>query len=349
MNSDSPPATFPISPASDEAIARAARALRDGDLVAFATETVYGLGANALNASAVARIFAAKGRPATNPLIVHAASTSGAREVVAQWPDAAEVLACAFWPGPLTLVLPRRAEVPDAVTAGLNSVGVRVPNHALAQRLLEAAGVPVAAPSANRSEAVSPTGAAHVQLSLGAFLDPARDMILDGGRCGVGIESSVLDLTHATPVLLRPGGVSQPEIEAAIGPIQLARAPETAGEPHASPGMSARHYAPRARAVRFLSRQALRHATRKYLPTRLGLLLLSAPPLDAVEMAAFETRALPPEPEGYAREFYAALHLLDGAGCEEIWIEMPPDEPRWQAVRDRITRATVEGAAEEEE
>ena len=221
-----------------ESIARAAALIRAGRLVAFPTETVYGLGANALDAAAVERIFAAKGRPRTSPLIVHVDSIEMARGLAARWPDAAETLARRYWPGPLTLVVPKRPQIPDIVTAGLPTVGLRMPAHPAALALIRAAGVPIAAPSANRYTELSPTIAGHVPASL-------ADYVLDGGPARVGIESTVLSLVDA-PALLRPGVIPLPEIEALIGPVQVARAPgwEGATGAHPSPGMHPRHYRP---------------------------------------------------------------------------------------------------------
>ena len=208
-----------VSPTSPEAatIARAAALLGQGRLVCFPTETVYGLGANALDPAAVNRIYEAKGRPAHNPLIVHVADAAAAQRLVTAWPEAAERLAAKWWPGPLTLVLPKSREVPTEVTAGLGTVAIRVPAHPVALALLKAAGVPVAAPSANRSGELSPTTAEHVQRSLGDLVP----MILDAGPTTVGIESTVIDLSDRAPVLLRPGMVTREEIEALIGPVTL--------------------------------------------------------------------------------------------------------------------------------
>ncbi|HTU92605.1 MAG TPA: L-threonylcarbamoyladenylate synthase, partial [Gemmataceae bacterium] len=228
-----------------EALAEAARVLRGGGLVAFPTETVYGLGANALDASAVARIFAAKGRPANNPLIVHVANAGEARNVVADWPASAALLAEYFWPGPLTLVLPKRDTVPDVVTAGGPTVAVRVPAHPVAQALSRAADLPIAAPSANRSTELSPTRAEHVLRGL----DGRIEMLLDGGPTSGGIESTVLDLTATPPRLLRPGLIGVAEIEAVIGSLarvcSLTVAVQNSPQPLPSPGMMPRHYAPR--------------------------------------------------------------------------------------------------------
>ncbi|MDQ6611671.1 MAG: L-threonylcarbamoyladenylate synthase, partial [Gemmatimonadota bacterium] len=225
-------------------IHRAAQILKNGGLVAFPTETVYGLGAHALNAEAVRKIFEAKGRPAWNPLIVHVANADRARALTASWPASAELLANAFWPGPLTLVLPKRDVVPDVVTAGLAAVGVRVPSHGVALALINALDGPIAAPSANRFTELSPTTAQHVQGGLGQRVD----MILDGGPCDVGIESTVLDLTTDTPTLLRPGVISHDQIVSVLGRDVrvLQHATDVEGESRLSPGRTERHYAPRA-------------------------------------------------------------------------------------------------------
>lgn len=227
-------------------IAEAARLIRAGELVAFPTETVYGLGADATNARAVAKIFEAKGRPQFNPLISHVPDATEARRLV-QWSDAADRLAAHFWPGPLTLVLMRSSDCPIALlaTAGLDTVAIRAPAHPMAQELIRAAGVPIAAPSANRSGSISPTRAEHVAESLGDKVA----MILDGGPCEVGVESTVLDLTTEPPTLLRPGGATREAIEAAIGPIALSGAVPTGDAPRTSPGQLQSHYAP-ARPVR---------------------------------------------------------------------------------------------------
>lgn len=302
-------------PEPEPLIRSAAEILRRGGLVAFPTETVYGLGADATNPAAVAKIFAAKGRPGTNPLIVHVADAEVARRYVAAWPAAAGALAERFWPGPLTLVLPKRPGlVVDAVTAGLPTVGVRVPNHPLALRLLRAFDGPVAAPSANLSNHVSPTTAQHVREELGAKVD----LILDGGACDVGIESTVLDLSAARPAILRPGRVTRAEIESVIGPVaDLAGQVSPAEAAAASPGQHERHYAPRTTAYRFNP--------------------ADRPMLDLADAAILD---LALDPAAYARHFYARLRLLDRQGLRAIYVEMPPDAPEWAAVRDRIARAT---------
>jgi L-threonylcarbamoyladenylate synthase len=317
------------------AIAKAAALLRAGRLVAFPTETVYGLGANALDPAAVQRIFEAKGRPSYNPLIVHVADTAAARTLVTQWPDAAARLAERYWPGPLTLVLPKRPEVPDVVTAGLDAVALRVPAHPVALALLRAAAVPVAAPSANRSTELSPTTAAHVRKSLGDRVD----LVLDGGPTTVGIESTVVDLTGERPAILRPGRIGADELAALVGP--LAQAAQTVGEePRRSPGQLDRHYAPRASLRIAASAQAATQmiAEARAAGRRTGAVLWS------FDGYADELRRLPAEPVGYARELYATLHALDEAGCNIIIVEGVPHDPAWDGVRDRLARAAEPGS-----
>ncbi len=318
----------------DPAIAHGAELLRAGRLVAFPTETVYGLGANALDPSAVDRIYAAKGRPAYNPLIVHAATRDGALAVVDRWTDHAEALARAFWPGPLTLVLPKKAIVPDGVTAGLPTVAVRVPAHPIAHALLAAAGIPVAAPSANRSTEVSPTTAAHVAKSLGDRVD----LILDGGSTMVGIESTVLDVSTPIPTLLRPGMISVPQLEAVVGPITLASS--SSGEAaRPSPGMLDKHYSPRAD-VRIVDGAdvGIRVEHERANSRRVGAIVVEA----AVEPSRTIVR-LPNDAAGYAARLYDTLHALDDAGCDVIVVERVPDDPRWVGVADRLRRAATPG------
>ena len=316
-----------------EPIAAAAALLREGRLVAFPTETVYGLGANALDAAAVARIFAAKGRPSYNPLIVHVAGIEGARELVAEWPERAQRLAEAFWPGPLTLVLPRRPAVPDIVTAGLDSVAVRVPAHPVAHALIAAARVPVAAPSANRFTGVSPTTAAHVVRSLGDRVD----LVLDGGPTTVGIESTVVALTGADTLLLRPGIVSEEQLEPLVGPLHRPAPAAAADAPRLAPGMLDRHYAPRA-VVRLADGpdEIARLAREAREDGRVVGALLRAP----IAVEAAHVIELPDEPAAYARRLYAALHALDDVGCETIVVQRVPGSAAWAGVRDRLERAT---------
>jgi L-threonylcarbamoyladenylate synthase len=305
--------------------------LRSGGLVAFPTETVYGLGADATNAQAIARIYAAKGRPSTNPLIVHVADATIGRRYATTWPEAAAKLANEFWPGPLTLVLPKSPEIVDAVTAGRGTVGLRVPDHPLAVELLGAFDGPIAAPSANKSNRISPTTAQHVRDELG----DAVDLILDGGPCSVGIESTVLDLSGDTPTILRPGGVSRERIESIIGRVIVARQ-IMENEPAMSPGQHPTHYAPRTPAWRFETSQRGKIQV-EIGGAKCGLVVVS--PMDTVKKWEHIV-ALSCKPEVYARHLYEVLRELDAMDLAAIFIEIPPDEPQWAAVRDRIIRAT---------
>jgi L-threonylcarbamoyladenylate synthase len=314
-------------------IALAVTVLRSGGLVAFPTETVYGLGANALDAAAVDRIYAAKGRPQYNPLIVHVAAADQVLDVASNFDERARRLAARFWPGPLTIVLPKRSEIPESVTAGLPSVAVRVPSHSIAQALLRAARVPVAAPSANRSTQLSPTTAAHVAKSLG----DAVDLILDGGPTTVGIESTVVDLTSNRATLLRPGVISVPELEAVIGPVVLAANTVADGVARASPGQMERHYSPRAE-LRIVDARdvAAVVAAEQARGGRAGALLISTAPLHAVHAV----EQMPGDAAAYAADLYSALHRLDDAGCDTIIAEQVPSGPQWLGVRDRLARAS---------
>jgi L-threonylcarbamoyladenylate synthase len=295
---------------TDPDFRRAAALIRSGGLVAFPTETVYGLGANAFDAAAVARIFTVKGRPRQSPLIVHVDSIDMARTLVLDWPDSADRLARRFWPGPLTLVLPKQPSIPDIVTAGLPTVGLRVPSHPLALALIRAAGVPIAAPSANPFTRLSPTTAEHVRQSLGN----AVDLVLDGGPATVGIESTVLSLA-GEPRLLRPGVIPLPEIESLIGPLRLAEG-AAMGAP-SSPGKHARHYRPL-------------------------VLLAAGDPAPAGRGGWLRIgREMPAEPAAYAAMLYAALHRLDAQDLDWIAVERPPDTPEWAGILDRLTRAAA--------
>jgi L-threonylcarbamoyladenylate synthase len=317
-----------------DVIARAAEVLRRGGLVAFPTETVYGLGANALDAQAVGRVFTAKGRPATNPLIVHVADAQQARQVVADWPESAERLAGRFWPGPLTLVLPKSPAVPDVVTAGGPTVAVRVPAHPVAQALLRTAGVPVAAPSANRSMRLSPTRAEHVLGDLNGVIE----LVLDGGPTPGGLESTVLSLAADPPQLLRPGLVPPAAIEEVIGPITRTVPSAPADRPLPSPGMQARHYAPRTplecvegggrERVEALSRAGQRVAWLTF-------------PAYADYVVGPIMVTMPDDPALYAAMLYGMLHALDAAGLDRIVVTLPPDRDEWLAVRDRLRRAST--------
>jgi len=293
-------------------ISEGAAILRAGGLVAFPTETVYGLGANALDATAVAKIFEIKGRPATSPLIVHVASIDMVYEIVADWPPLAAELGARYWPGPLTIVTRKHANCPDIVTAGLPTVAVRIPNHPMALALIAEAGVPVAAPSANRFGELSPTSAEHVRASFGDAVP-----VLDGGPCQVGIESTVVAIDGDKLTLLRPGMISLGEMEQA--------APE-AGASHPSPGMHSRHYSPRT--------PLLLVKGPAELPGREGAYVWRA----ALGPSA-RSRRMPLDPAGYASQLYRVLHELDKEGWPWIAVETPPDAPAWAAIRDRLYRA----------
>lgn len=321
---------YDAGPEGARALAHAARLLRAGRLVAFPTETVYGLGALATDASAVRKIFTAKGRPQSNPLIVHVADEAAAHQVAAAWPERAARLAARFWPGALTLVLPRAPGIPAIVSAGLSTIAVRVPAHPVAQALLREVGEPIAAPSANRYTAVSPTTAEHVQKSLGGRIDA----ILDGGATPVGIESTVLDLSGDRPTLLRPGSVLREEIEEVIGAVDE-REGLTAmeGEARSSPGLSRRHYAPDAR-VRLLPPEAIEGFLRNLDETAGVLSRFPKPP--GVEAAWVQ---LPGDAEGFARQLYGALHSLEDLGVRWVVLEELPPGPEWAGLRDRLARA----------
>ena len=322
------------------ALARAAEVLRGGGLVAFPTETVYGLGANALDRTALARIFAAKGRPATNPVIVHVANITEVRRVAASWPPVAQALADRFWPGPLTLVLEKHPNLPDIVTAGGPTVAVRSPAHAVAQGLIQAAGLPIAAPSANLSTRISPTRAEHVLRGLEGKID----LLLDGGPTYGGLESTVLDLTTNPPTLLRPGLISPAAIEAVIGPIE--RAPQDGKSADAtslrSPGLLARHYAP-AVALECVADGRSRVQQLREAGLRVGWLALDVG--DHNDCGVF-TLSMPADPAAYAAQLYAALHTLEALAPDRIVVELPPDEEAWLAVRDRLRRAAASGGSE---
>lgn len=310
-------------------VALAARLLRDGKLVSFATETVYGLGANALDVHAVARVFAVKNRPHFDPLIVHIADRSWLPRLVASWPETAERLAARFWPGPLTLVLPKTDLIPDLVTSGLPSVAVRMPAHPLALELLRLADVPIAAPSANLFGQLSPTRAEHVADRLGNQID----YLLDGGPCAVGVESTVLLLEPSRAVLLRPGGVTLEEIESVIGSVSLpSRATTSDQEAVLSPGMLPQHYAPRTplAVVADLSRvTAAEHC---------GLLTLQPHP-ESSRFATVETLSATGDLTEAAANFFAALRRLDAACVEQIVATPFPNHGLGRALNDRLSRA----------
>jgi len=315
-------------------VSAAAQALRAGKLVAFATETVYGLGASALDETAVAGIFEAKGRPKFDPLIVHVADVAMARPYVAEWPDTAALLAQRFWPGPLTLVLPKQPVISDLVTSGLPTVGIRIPDHRVARDLIRQAGVPVAAPSANRFGCISPTTAAHVAEQLGDRID----VILDGGPCRVGVESTILLLAGETPTVLRLGGVTVEEIEEAIGPVAVSTGHGTDERSETSPlapGMLKKHYAPSSRLQLCDDIAAVPDGPRQ------GLLTLTPPP-DASRFDAVEVLSESGDLREAAAGFFAALRRLDARNLSTIWAVRFPEEGLGRALNDRLERAAAE-------
>jgi len=326
----------------EEAVARAVELLRTGELVALPTETVYGLAANALDAQAVARAFEVKGRPAHNPVIVHVASVAMARRCVSSWPEAAEKLATAFWPGPLTLVLPRSSEIPDIVTAGGATVGVRWPSHPFIQEVIRRCDFPLAAPSANPASQLSPTQAEHVRASLGGKIP----LIVDGGRAQVGIESTVLDLLQQPPLILRPGMIRTQSLQAALGEnegsIVEHGQPQggASGGPLRSPGQLPKHYSPKARLV------ILEWQDEAELKSQISNLKFQTERVHIVAHTRIPSgegfgrvSVIPHDPEAFARAIYAELHSCDEQGAELIVVEALPPETAWQAISDRLWRA----------
>jgi len=318
-----------VSGVDDPAIREAAAILTAGGLVAFPTETVYGLGADGLNPAAVARIYAAKGRPSTNPVILHVEGSAAAQALTSHWPPEATALAERFWPGPLTLILPASEAVPAIVRAGGPTVALRCPAHRVALALIHAVGRPLAAPSANRSQHLSPTCAEHVASSLGE----AVDLILDGGPTEAGLESTILDLSGARPRILRPGPIAPAELAALIGPVELWEGALRSEERQAAPGMAERHYAPRARLELVAPGVGLAAASGRVAYVALGALPRLPEGVHGV--------LLPLEAEAVGTRLYALLHELDDTGYERIVMEQPPDHEAWLAVRDRLRRASA--------
>ncbi|MBA3312166.1 MAG: threonylcarbamoyl-AMP synthase [Planctomycetaceae bacterium] len=309
-------------------VSLAARLLREGRLVAFGTETVYGLGANALDAAAVARVFEAKRRPTFDPLIVHISNRDALGDIVERMPPAALQLADAFWPGPLTLVLPKREVIPDLVTSGRPTVGVRIPASEMTRRLLSEAGVPIAAPSANTFGRISPTTAAHVAEQLG----DAIDYILDCGPCGVGIESAVVDLTEDVPLLLRPGGTTLEDLESVAGRVNVVTSSD--GGSQRAPGMLSRHYSPRTPLV-VADQQDLDNVT-----GQIGLLSFHDP-VNRDRFARIEVLSKRGDLVEAAANFFAALRRLDDAGLDHIVATPFPMTGLGRALNDRLRRAAA--------
>jgi len=301
-----------ILAATEENLERAGTAWRAGELVVIPTETVYGLAGDATNAQAARAIFAAKGRPADNPLIVHVADIESVEALVTEFPESARKLAKRFWPGPLTLVLPKSDQIPMEVSGGLDTVAVRMPDHPVALAVIRGSGRPLAAPSANQFMRLSPTRAEHVDPQL-------AEIILDGGPCRVGVESTVLDCSQQPFRILRAGGVPRVEIEGALGhPLSTL----TNATTKRSPGMYPRHYAPRARLL--------------LVETLEGDL----PGISFTKSGPGQFR-LPRDPRAYAANLYEALHQLDALGLPEVFVEIPPDEAAWEAIQDRLKRMTA--------
>ena len=322
-----------------QAIEQAAAIIRNGGLVAFPTETVYGLGADALNEQAVRRIFEAKGRPADNPLIAHVSDREMLDRIAAHINDRAEALIERYWPGPLTLVLKRRPEVAPLVSAGLPTVAVRMPDHAIALALIRAARTPIAAPSANRSGRPSPTEAAHVA----ADLEGRVEMILDGGATSIGIESTVLDMTGDVPMILRPGWVTEAQVAAATGAVTRAAPPEALQR---SPGTRYRHYSPRARVVlvEHGARASLEVVCKEHLKTA-AVGFIGHTPL-AIDDARFYAMSLRAEPADYAGRIYSAFREMDERGATVVVVEGILDVGEGAAVMDRLRRAASETVGE---
>lgn len=315
-----------------ETIEVAAEVLRDDGIVAFPTETVYGLGARASSPVAVQKVFDAKGRPATNPLILHVADLDQARRLAATWPEAAQRLAEAFWPGPLTLVVRRSERVVDEVCAGLDTVAIRMPAHPVARALVEAVGDPLAAPSANRYTEVSPTTADHVLKGLSGRID----LVVDGGATEVGVESTLVSVVGEKPTVLRPGMIDRSQLSKVVelGGLGDEERVVDESEPRHSPGLSRRHYSPGVTLRLVESKEFIRLCEDEGQRGRVLVGGLGAP-IDSD--AAFVE--MPPEPEEYARQLYSVLHRFDGDDVDEIIVEMPPEGQRWEAIRDRLRRA----------
>ncbi|MBM4110619.1 MAG: threonylcarbamoyl-AMP synthase [Phycisphaerae bacterium] len=318
-----------VLPYDNESVDLAAEVLRQGGVVAFATETVYGLGARTMDESAIHKLYALKRRPTDNPLIAHVLDVATARPLIAEWPRSALTLASACWPGPLTMILRKSESVPLTATGGRDTIAIRSPRHPLARALLHAVGSPISAPSANRSGQVSPTTAEHVALD---FLDEPELIVLDGGPCTLGIESTVIDLTTEVPIVRRPGSVTIERLRELLGQVEV----DHASSQGASPGTAARHYAPETPAT-LVDGHDLQRA-------------LDASPEPAVVLA-FEGRSVPsphsllPMPrdgEQYAALLYGALRRADALGCARIVIERPEQTGgAWDAIADRLSRATA--------
>jgi L-threonylcarbamoyladenylate synthase len=317
------------------AISDAVHVLRTGGLVALPTETVYGLGARALDDRALARVFEAKGRPSHHPLIAHVLDESQARDLAGLWPPAASRLARAFWPGPLTVVVGRARHVPPGIAGGGDSIALRAPSHPVARAVIAGLGEAVAAPSANRYQALSPTTAQHVMKQLG----DAIDLVLDAGPCDAGIESTVIDLRGPIARVLRPGALDLAALREILPDIESGSDDAPEDRPRASPGMDARHYAPRAPLLLALTGDDARRLARELSSSgkRVGLVVRSPP---GGSPAGVMVRELPDDPAGYGRALYCTLHDLDDRTCDAIVVEGVPDDQAWWAIADRLRRAS---------
>jgi len=320
------------------AVRRAAGLLRAGEVVALPTETVYGLAANALDENAVARIFQVKGRPAHNPVIVHVADDEMAMACVKSYPAPAEKLSKSFWPGPLTLVLPRAETIPKIVTAGGATVGIRRPSHPFMQAVIRECGFPLAAPSANLSNRISPTNAEHVRAQLGGKIP----LIVDGGRSQVGIESTVLDLTVSPPRILRPGMIHAESLAAVCGEVTSDKWQAAGTDALRSPGLLKKHYSPKAKlmVLNWCDDSDLRAqlVTRHLSPVTCLIIAHTKIPGG---FPAENVSVIPRDAEAFARALYAELHRCDAAGAALIVVEAPPDSPEWSGIADRLRRAAA--------
>lgn len=315
----------------DAAVAQAAELLRAGEVVALPTETVYGLAANALDAAAVRKIYQIKERPAHNPIIVHVTGIPMARECASEWPEMAERLARSFWPGPLTVVVPRAAAIPLEITAGGETVAIRAPSHPFMQAVIRACGFPLAAPSANLANQLSPTNAGHVRENIGARIP----LIVDGGQCQVGIESTVIDVTVSPPHLLRPGMIHEESLLAVTSRLQTGA---SAGALR-SPGMLKKHYAPKARlaVVSWRDDNDLQQKIEALVPAG-AVFIIAHTTIPAWKQPA-QVSLIPHDAEAFARAIYSELHRCDAAGADLIVVEAVPETAEWRGIADRLARA----------
>jgi L-threonylcarbamoyladenylate synthase len=326
-----------------KAVLRAAELLRAGEVVALPTETVYGLAANALDEKAVAKIFQIKSRPANNPIIVHVASNEMAKRCVTNWPPLADKLSKAFWPGPLTLVLPRAGKIPDIVVAGGVTVGVRWPGHPFIQAVIRECDFPLAAPSANLSSRVSPTNLEHVRAQLGGKIR----LIVDGGQSQVGIESTVLDLSASPPWILRPGMIHAESLAAVCGEVQGSGFKVQSSEDKSpgalrSPGLLKKHYSPKAKLL-VLNWRDDADLKSQLVTCHMSLATCHVIAHTKIPSGEYFARVsvIPHDAEAFARAIYAELHRCDGAGAEGIVVEAPPGSPEWAGIADRLRRAAA--------